>query len=81
MNADDTIMAFFLDGLDLGIGTFDQFSGLLDSAGNPLITGDGILTVTGAAGPVIIPEPSSLAIWALGLLGLAWYGRRRRRVA
>jgi uncharacterized protein (TIGR03382 family) len=26
----------------------------------------------------VIPEPSAAAIWALGLLALAWYGRRRR---
>jgi len=25
-----------------------------------------------------IPEPSTFLIWALGLLGLAWYARRRR---
>ncbi|GAG50957.1 unnamed protein product, partial [marine sediment metagenome] len=27
----------------------------------------------------VIPEPSAFAIWALGLLGLAWYGRRKRK--
>jgi len=27
----------------------------------------------------IIPEPSTLLIWTLGLFGLAWYGRRRRK--
>jgi len=27
----------------------------------------------------ILPEPSSFALAALGLLGLAWFGRRRRR--
>jgi len=26
-----------------------------------------------------IPEPSALLIWGLGLLGLAWYRRRRRK--
>jgi MYXO-CTERM domain-containing protein len=31
------------------------------------------------AGLEIIPEPSTFLIWALGLLGLACYGRRRRR--
>jgi len=30
-------------------------------------------------GPQPIPEPSSLPIWALGLLGLAWYAWRKRR--
>jgi len=34
--------------------------------------------VIGAAGSDIIPEPSTFLIWALGLLGLAWCGRRRR---
>ena len=28
---------------------------------------------------VIIPEPSTFLIWSLGLLGLAWCARRRRR--
>jgi len=30
------------------------------------------------AHPDVIPEPSSLLIWALGLLGLGWYGWRKR---
>ena len=29
-------------------------------------------------GGVIIPEPSTFIIWALGLVGLAAYARRRR---
>jgi len=37
------------------------------------------LTITDDA--PVIPEPSTLAIWGLGLLGLAWYARRRRRMA
>jgi len=28
--------------------------------------------------PNVIPEPSTFLIWSLGLLGLAWYARRRR---
>lgn len=31
-----------------------------------------------AISTALIPEPSTLMIWALGLLGLAWYGRRRK---
>ena len=27
----------------------------------------------------IVPEPSTLLIWSLGLMGLAWYRRRPRR--
>ena len=30
-------------------------------------------------GAAVIPEPSTLAIWSLGLLILVWYSRRRRR--
>jgi MYXO-CTERM domain-containing protein len=40
---------------------------------------DGVSIQAVQTGPEIIPEPSTLAIWSLGLLGLAWYGRRRRR--
>jgi len=35
--------------------------------------------VVNAAPSTVIPEPSTLAIWALGLLGLGWYGHRRRK--
>jgi len=35
--------------------------------------------VVGVAEQSIIPEPSTLLIWSLGLLGLAWFARRRRR--
>jgi hypothetical protein len=26
----------------------------------------------------VVPEPSTFLIWSLGLIGLAWYARRRR---
>ena len=29
----------------------------------------------------VIPEPSTFLIWTLGLLGLGWFGRRRKRTA
>ena len=58
LNADDTIGAFFLDGVNLGVGTFDQASGLVDFLGRDLITGGGTLTVTGiTSAPSTVPEP------------------------
>jgi hypothetical protein len=36
------------------------------------------LGIAGFLAPEIIPEPSTFLIWTLGLLGLAWYARRRR---
>ena len=35
-------------------------------------------TYNDVIGAGAIPEPSTFLIWALGLLGLAWYARRRR---
>ena len=34
--------------------------------------------LTAESDPAAIPEPSTFLIWALGLVGLAWYARRRR---
>jgi hypothetical protein len=42
--------------------------------------GETFNSVVGRAdGTPIIPEPSALAIWALGLLGFGWFGWRRKR--
>ncbi len=79
LNADDTVGVFFLDGVNLGVGMFDQNSGLFDSIGNPLITGNGTLTVTGITSPQAVPEPASIAIWSLLGLGLAGFGAYRAR--
>ena len=46
----------------------------LNAAGNNFVLADAVAIVPGA----VIPEPSAMAIWALGLLALARYGRRRR---
>ena len=35
--------------------------------------------ITRSAGAEVIPEPSTFLIWSLGLLGLAWYRRRRTK--
>jgi len=47
-----------------GDWTFTEGTGYLDFA---------------ATATAVIPEPSTLAIWSLGLLGLVWFTRRRKR--
>jgi len=59
-------------------GLFDTGSPFYDNVGF-WITGPGSLTVGQASQPDVIPEPSTLVIWALGLLGLAWYAWRKRK--
>jgi len=58
------------------------FSAMTDAAGNLQIYVDQLLAGqhAGIAGVVVlgIPEPSTFLIWALGLMGLAGYARRRR---
>ncbi len=40
----------------------------------PFTTASGTVTVTAAAA---IPEPSTILLLAAGLIGLAWFGRRK----
>jgi len=63
-----------LGSIGTATGTIGAYNGTLSLSG-----GDVLLSVTGAGPPGVIPEPSTFTIWSLGLLGLAWYGRRRRR--
>lgn len=72
-----------LQGLEIG-----AFNGSREMTGNiddvriydHTLSLDELDDLAGAGGP-IIPEPSTFAIWALGLLGLVLCGRRRRRAA
>jgi MYXO-CTERM domain-containing protein len=63
---------------------------LLDGAIAEVIVYDGVLTdadrdaVENYLGgkydiQILVPEPATVSIWGLGLLGLAWFGRRRRK--
>jgi len=60
LNASDTVTGFWLDGVEMAPGAYSSASGLVDSIGNPLITGSGTLTVTGGGPPP--PEPVVIPI-------------------
>jgi len=47
LNANDTVLGFSLDAASMAPGYYTSASGLVDSIGNPLITGSGTLTVSG----------------------------------
>jgi len=55
----------------LGVMTYASGGGTGAIVDNVLL-GNSQFAVTG------VPEPSTFLIWSLGLLGLAWYARRRR---
>ncbi|NQT41544.1 MAG: PEP-CTERM sorting domain-containing protein [Planctomycetes bacterium] len=62
--------------------TWDISGAQLDLVpGNPNFSGLDTLVLTGISAQFgsDVPEPSTFALAALGLLGLAWYGRRRKR--
>ena len=62
----DTVGSLWLDGLNMGLGTFDATT-------QPLyFTGTGVL--------VVVPEPSTLVLLGIGAAGLLGYVWRRRRV-
>jgi len=78
---EDTVAGLYFDGIPqasgtwgrLGHATADHTSAFFGSN----VNANGLLFVP--ASTDVIPEPSTFAIWALGLLGLGWYARRRRR--
>jgi len=67
----DILTAASIDATNLVLGS-PGFEHQVISGGNGQILQ---LTAVAAA---IIPEPAALVIWAFGLAGLAWCGRRRR---
>lgn len=66
LNASDTIAGFWVDGAQQPAGTYDSSSGLTDTLGNALITGSGVLTVTGGGGP---PPPTPVSILSTDFTG------------
>ena len=66
-------MTGFKQRFDVPAGTDDLVVKFLHRTGDQAgLSGMAFDTAT------IIPEPSTLLVWGLGLLGLAWYARRRR---
>jgi len=51
LGSNETVGGFWLDGTAMAPGDYDASSGLVDVLGNPLITGNGILTVLGGVLP------------------------------
>ncbi len=73
---EEFVGGFVVDGVELGVGTYDASSGLLTPDGDALIAGPGSITVLPAAA---VPEPASIAIWSLIGLGLVGFGVYRRQ--
>jgi hypothetical protein len=73
--ADGGLVAYYWEGINLDIeGKFRSF--FQDPASYSHASG--FVRVSGDEPPVLIPEPSILALFGLGLLGMGWAIRRRR---
>ena len=87
-SGNDTIAALYFDDVLQPAGTYGRVGSaatfqnhtFFNDAPFPVGTfGDGLLNVTGGSGPVeTVPEPSTLALAGLGLIGLALVAPRQR---
>jgi len=74
---EELTFTFEIDGSTFTTGTEGEpLSVKIASSGSRGIYIDNVMLTYASA--VVIPEPSTLAIWGLGLLGLLLYARRRR---
>ena len=76
---EEIVGGLFFNNVAQLFGTWGHSSSAATYTNDDHFTGLGILNVVAAAGGDNIPEPSTLLIWALGLLGLIGWRRRRTK--